>query len=388
MNAREDTMIRLRLTDTVRIGQSGLVLPVHRSAGSLRSFLQRLQLLCDRSVLLSCRSSDAHQEKEIRQAEKASQTEEMAADLATDQPDRITGLVGFQGIDEHSRRYRLHLFCESGGPDQQLLRAIVQHAMNQEDIYRLELEIGSSEKHWLPKLQAAGWREEGLLQSSRYHVGTSLHEDVYLYALLRPRQSFVSVAFLPFNKAVLAIVGDDQGLISSQFIRYGERSEDLRVQESAQWFNLLDSQGRLPDRQTMLHYFAGKRWLCAADAPEVLQTAARQIDDYFHGMRKQFDVPLHLEQGSPFQQKVWRALADIPYGVTRTYEDIACAISQEHSDEARKMARAVGSACGANPLPLILPCHRVIGKNGRLVGFSGGLDIKEYLLAHEIMGLG
>jgi O-6-methylguanine DNA methyltransferase len=104
-------------------------------------------------------------------------------------------------------------------------------------------------------------------------------------------------------------------------------------------------------------------------------------------LRKQFDVPLHLEQGSPFQQKVWRALADIPFGVTRTYEDIACTISQENTIEARKMARAVGSACGANPLPLILPCHRVIGKNGRLVGFSGGLDIKEYLLAHEIMGL-
>jgi O-6-methylguanine DNA methyltransferase len=383
MNTSESLIVRLRLTDAGQISQSGLVLPEHRSVGHLRLFLQKLQQVCDRNVFLVCRSAVTQQEREAGQADINGQGDGQAASQA----ERIAGLAGLQVIDEQSRRYRLHLFCGSDGPDSQLLRSIVQYAMNEENCFRLELEIGSSEKHWLPLLQSAGWKEEGCLQSTRYHVETSLHEDVYLYALIRPRQAYVSVAFFPFSKAVLAIVGDDQGLQSTQFIRYGERADDVRIQESAEWFNLLDSQGRLPDRQTVMAHFAGRSWLCAADAPDVLQAAARQINDYFHGLRKQFDVPLHLEQGSPFQQKVWRALADIPFGVTRTYEDIACTISQENTIEARKMARAVGSACGANPLPLILPCHRVIGKNGRLVGFSGGLDIKEYLLAHEIMGL-
>jgi O-6-methylguanine DNA methyltransferase len=383
MNTSESLIVRLRLTDAGQISQSGLVLPEHRSVGHLRLFLQKLQQVCDRNVFLVCRSAVTQQEREAGQADINGQGDGQAASQA----ERIAGLAGLQVIDEQSRRYRLHLFCGSDGPDSQLLRSIVQYAMNEENCFRLELEIGSSEKHWLPLLQSAGWKEEGCLQSTRYHVETSLHEDVYLYALIRPRQAYVSVAFFPFSKAVLAIVGDDQGLQSTQFVRYGERTDDVRIQESAEWFNLLDSQGRLPDRQTVMAHFAGRSWLCAADAPDVLQAAARQINDYFHGLRKQFDVPLHLEQGSPFQQKVWRALADIPFGVTRTYEDIACTISQENTIEARKMARAVGSACGANPLPLILPCHRVIGKNGRLVGFSGGLDIKEYLLAHEIMGL-
>ena len=104
--------------------------------------------------------------------------------------------------------------------------------------------------------------------------------------------------------------------------------------------------------------------------------AAAQLDEYFAGSRKEFDLPL-APRGTPFQLNVWRALQAIPYGETISYGELA---RQIHLPGA---ARAVGLANGANPLPIIVPCHRVIGADGSLTGFGGGLPIKRALLSLE-----
>ena len=101
-----------------------------------------------------------------------------------------------------------------------------------------------------------------------------------------------------------------------------------------------------------------------------------QLTEYFDGRRRQFDLPLAPE-GTPFQQRVWRALLDIPYGQTTSYGEIAIRLGQ------RSASRAVGLANGSNPLPIVIPCHRVIGASGKLTGYGGGLAIKEHLLALE-----
>lgn len=108
----------------------------------------------------------------------------------------------------------------------------------------------------------------------------------------------------------------------------------------------------------------------------LLKKAAQELQEYFAGKRKSFDLPLSL-QGTDFQQKVWRALQDIPYGAVCSYKDIARVIGNE------KACRAVGGANNKNPIAIIIPCHRVIGANGDLVGFGGGLEIKKQLLALE-----
>lgn len=108
----------------------------------------------------------------------------------------------------------------------------------------------------------------------------------------------------------------------------------------------------------------------------VLDATADQLEEYFAGQRTSFDVPLHLE-GTGFQQEVWLALADIPYGETTTYARQAEAIGR------RGAFRAVGAANGANPMPIILPCHRVVGADGSLTGFGGGIDVKRALLDLE-----
>jgi methylated-DNA-[protein]-cysteine S-methyltransferase len=111
----------------------------------------------------------------------------------------------------------------------------------------------------------------------------------------------------------------------------------------------------------------------------VLIEAERQLTQYFSGVRTEFDLPLE-PRGSDFQKKVWQALRAIPFGTTRTYLDLAKAIGTANA------VRAVGAANGKNPLSIIVPCHRVIGSNGALTGFAGGLEVKARLLAFEMKG--
>lgn len=112
------------------------------------------------------------------------------------------------------------------------------------------------------------------------------------------------------------------------------------------------------------------------DPTELLQRAARQLDEYFAGHRRAFDLPVRAG-GTPFQRSVWEAVAGIPWGATSSYQQIANAVG------GRAVARAVGTANGANPLPIIVPCHRVLGSDGSLTGYAGGLWRKRWLLQHE-----
>ncbi|AJG97162.1 cysteine methyltransferase [Clostridium beijerinckii] len=109
---------------------------------------------------------------------------------------------------------------------------------------------------------------------------------------------------------------------------------------------------------------------------ELLRKAIKQLEEFFEGERNCFDLPL-APQGTEFQRKVWSALQEIPFGETRSYGEIAKIVGNE------KAARAVGLANNKNPIPIIIPCHRVIGANGKLVGYAGGLNIKEKLLKIE-----
>jgi methylated-DNA-[protein]-cysteine S-methyltransferase len=116
----------------------------------------------------------------------------------------------------------------------------------------------------------------------------------------------------------------------------------------------------------------------ATEGGPIVDAAATQLAEYFAGERMAFDVPL-TPQGTEFQQTVWKALGDVPFGTTATYGEIARAIGQLTA------TRAVGAANGRNPIPIIIPCHRVIGASGELTGYSGGggIETKRRLLDHE-----
>jgi len=111
--------------------------------------------------------------------------------------------------------------------------------------------------------------------------------------------------------------------------------------------------------------------------PKIVSTCKEQLDKYFSGKLEKFTMPLEFIKGTDFQRSVWKALQSIPYGETRSYKDIAIQIGNP------KAVRAVGGANNKNPIGIVVPCHRVIGSSGELVGYAGGLDKKEMLLKLE-----
>lgn len=122
-----------------------------------------------------------------------------------------------------------------------------------------------------------------------------------------------------------------------------------------------------------------ENWLThqpTTNQPTLLQQCIKQLEEYFEGKRTTFSIPIQQE-GTDFQQKVWQQLLKIPYGKTITYIELAKQLGDE------KLTRAVGAANGKNKLWIIVPCHRVIGANGSLTGYAGGIECKRWLLQHE-----
>lgn len=136
------------------------------------------------------------------------------------------------------------------------------------------------------------------------------------------------------------------------------------------------------DDDSITNLYLGKE-IIASDAEiketPLIKEAGKQLMEYFQGKRREFDLPLN-PSGTDFQKRVWKALRSIPYGKTKSYKDIA----RETGNE--KACRAVGMANNRNPVPIFIPCHRVIGADGKLVGYGGGLDIKSFLLNLEKRG--
>jgi methylated-DNA-[protein]-cysteine S-methyltransferase len=133
------------------------------------------------------------------------------------------------------------------------------------------------------------------------------------------------------------------------------------------------------DRGVVAIHFASET--DSADHPEdathpILAAAAAQLAEYFTGGRTEFDLPLDL-RGTEFQVAAWQALAGVPFGATTSYRDQARRIGRPAA------VRAVGAANGRNPVPIVLPCHRIVGADGSLTGYAGGLDTKRWLLDHE-----
>jgi methylated-DNA-[protein]-cysteine S-methyltransferase len=129
------------------------------------------------------------------------------------------------------------------------------------------------------------------------------------------------------------------------------------------------------DRGLRAVLFPGQAGVAAEPHP-VLESAAAQLLEYFAGERTAFELPLDLA-GTPFQRRAWLAVEAIPYGTTLSYGEQARRLGHPLA------ARAVGAANGQNPLPIVLPCHRLVGANGALTGYGGGLDVKRALLDHE-----
>ncbi|MDW7761988.1 MAG: methylated-DNA--[protein]-cysteine S-methyltransferase [Acidobacteriota bacterium] len=167
---------------------------------------------------------------------------------------------------------------------------------------------------------------------------------------------------VPSPVGMLEIAGTEKGVVSVNFAKKGA-----------------------PAKMSAMKMASGKAAAMSAQAasrasvPAPLRDCARQLEEYFAGRRKSFDCRLDL-QGTDFQKKVWRALMKVPFGKTASYGKIARAVGRPGA------ARAVGGANHANPVAVIVPCHRIIGADGSLTGYGAGIERKAWLLEHEQRG--
>lgn len=268
-------------------------------------------------------------------------------------------------------------------PDPRSLPSLLEMAARsgfiEHNYLRIETLIPVDHPQVKPVYEAFGFRTDCVLRGSAFRLSDL--GDLVQMSLLKTQNPFPSVGLIPYQYGLITVTGTAERVESLEFHMAGEQVSQPYLKDLFHIWRLLNGNGCLalsPDRI---------QEATAAPLPEMLQQAVDQLTGYLAGDRKQFDLFLELSCGSQFQQKVWAALQQIPFGTTVTYLDIAMQLSDGDLKKARSMTRAVGSACGANPVPIFVPCHRVIGHDGRLTGYSGGIKNKEFLLAHEMFGL-
>ena len=245
-------------------------------------------------------------------------------------------------------------------------------------LHRVSVVISVFEHTFADVLLDCGMVQEAVLDEALCLDG--VFRDAGLFSLLASEYPDYGVAFVAYQQGVLSIKGGKLYVEGIHFYQYEEEILDPYERVVAIRIGVADSSGILK-RCGDPSFQNG----CTA-CPNEIAKAARELKEYFSKARTSFSAKIRFPFGSDFQRHVWAELQRIPYGSTVSYEDVAMSLTGNDRVAARNLSRAVGSACAENPIPILVPCHRVIGKNGRLVGFSGGVAIKEFLLEHEIFG--
>lgn len=249
----------------------------------------------------------------------------------------------------------------------------------QNNIYKLSITVASSNSIVSKAIMNCGFVQEAVLHAE--YLNGIEYEDAGLFYMVAPEYRHYNVCFVPFQRGIVAVYGGDDYISSVSFYRYGEAPADRFTRDAALYIDILDSDGLFLRRSSPEYDIdiAELQYL-----PQELIKAYIQLKEYFTKRRETFDINVKLiKEPSEFQLKVWNVLKKIPYGATYSYEDVALELTADNIKEARKLTRAVGAACSENPVPIFVPCHRVIGKDGKLVGFAGGVEFKDFLLQHE-----
>lgn len=204
-----------------------------------------------------------------------------------------------------------------------------------------------------------------------FHVTQSMNIMTLYAPFLRPEQ----MALIPWSFGYLGLISNPSSdkITSITFVRGEAKTLPSLIQQLLAAHDLIDSQGQVIE---------GERSVFSDPESPLLLTASRELSHYVETGEAP-DFPWQFPEGTPFQQRVWRATMNVPSGAAATYAEIAMQVADQKKD-ARRYARAVGQALGANPMPIVIPCHRVIGANRDLTGFAGGVDIKAYLLEREM----
>jgi methylated-DNA-[protein]-cysteine S-methyltransferase len=278
----------------------------------------------------------------------------------------------------HEEIGRLSLYVKSLDLLPELLAMIARTAFAEHDFLRLETLVSAANNPALPIYEAFGFQTDFITSGSTYR--TANMEDQLHMSLLKTRNRCPASGLVPYRLGLLSVTGTEDFIEQIDFHVAGEPVLNPYLKDLFQIWQLLD------DEDCLLLSAERIEAIVQEPLPTMVQKAVDELKAYLSGEQSAFDLNLDLSCGSDFQRSVWAVLQKIPYGATVTYLDVAMQLTAGDLKKARALTRAVGSACGANPVPVVIPCHRVIGFDGRLTGFSGGLPNKEYLLTHEMFG--
>jgi O-6-methylguanine DNA methyltransferase len=299
----------------------------------------------------------------------------------------VCGLVGLYGI--HRVHNNAWIFCRFAKNNlnrspvtneikRKMIDTVLRIAFFSMQLHKVRWNISISDLTLGETAEACGMRQEAVLEEELNVDG--VYVDAGMFSLLASEYPDYSVAFVRFPKGLVAVRGSSDFIEGVRFYGYRQIIDDPFYRTVAIRTGFADTDGSV--RVDLQPEQSDNKFAL----PTEVAKAAREVAEYLKKARTKFGLNVRFSYGSDFQRHVWEEIKKIPYGSTVSYEDIAMSLTNNDRVAARNLTRAVGSACADNPVPLIIPCHRVIGKDGRLVGFSGGVEIKEFLIEHEMFG--
>ncbi|MCQ2533202.1 MAG: methylated-DNA--[protein]-cysteine S-methyltransferase [Clostridia bacterium] len=226
--------------------------------------------------------------------------------------------------------------------------------------------------------------ELGFIQEAVLHEENSFecsNPDSALFYLIEPRYKEYNCCFVPFQKGVYVLYGGEDYIDCGKIYSYGEEVTETVALRMGKYLGILNSNNCLLPKGSE-EYIIEDDYIGSFLPSEVFK-GYRQLKEYFQKERSSFDLNIKFESKSDFRLNVWNEIRKIAYASTLCYEDIANILCDNNINKAKTMVRVVGQACSDCPVPVIIPCHRVIGKDGKLVGYKEGIEFKDFLLIHE-----
>lgn len=315
--------------------------------------------------------SNASMENEIR---KINSDDSVYSYVVLTSDDRFVAFSYLNPMGMSRASYLLNLFTADDSQIKETLDIIVYHMLIEKHIHKIELIIEYDDHITEQAATELGFVQISVM-ADEIPLSDGSFKDAGMFSLVLPDYKGYNVGFLAFQRGITAVYGTNDHIDKLKVFHYGDEPKDYLTKTVAQAVGILDAEQRFLPRNSEEYFDLDNSFL-----PSEVEKAVDQLSEYFIKKRDTFDIKVEFNDCTPFQKEVWNALCSIPYGKTVSYEDVAEMIDKQ---KARKLTRAVGAACGDNPVPIIVPCHRVIGKDGKLVGYSLGVDIKDFLLQHE-----
>ncbi len=294
----------------------------------------------------------------------------------------ITGLCGFSSVYPATNQSTVWIQRKEDADfaiGSKALSFLLYEGFHRRKFHKLSLSVKANDHRMIELMESGQWKKEGVFRDHYLEKGT--YCDGIRYAMIDSDFFLLCTSLVPFLSGYLAVQATFESVFWISILKEGEAIPDF-ISGNCEIKNRISEKNRIKTPGGSLEVLA------SSHTYPYLNSCAYQLFEYTQGLRTEFDMSYEFSGATAFQKQVWNATLQIPYGQTRTYEEVAQKLKpKEKETNLSLMARAVGTALSKNAIMIAIPCHRVIGKDGKLKGFAGGLEVKDHLLSHEMLSL-